>query len=82
MVKRRERRVGGCENSIIEECIWSKRGMERAVEFWWFRRNPKVVRLPLLPLRCQRQLRRRQQRVSIMNVAKCERDRIVREREN
>ena len=30
MVKRRERRVGGCEKSIVEECIWSKRGMEEA----------------------------------------------------
>lgn len=42
MVKRRERRVGGCEKSIIEECIWSKRGMERAIEFWWFRRSPSL----------------------------------------
>lgn len=31
MVKRRERRVGGCEKSIVKECIWSKRGMEEAL---------------------------------------------------
>ena len=29
-MKRRERRVGGCEKNILEECIGSKRGMEEA----------------------------------------------------
>ena len=27
IVKRRERRVGGCERSIVEECILLKRGI-------------------------------------------------------
>ena len=42
MVKRRERRVGGCEGSIVEECIWLKRGMEEA---------ERLVRLLLANLR-------------------------------
>lgn len=28
MVKRRERSVGGCESSMIEECVAMKRGMQ------------------------------------------------------
>ena len=64
MVKRRERRVGGCEKSIVEECVWSTRGMEEATGALVVSQKP----LPT-PLRCQRQLRRRKS-VSITNVGK------------
>ncbi len=71
MVKRRERRVGGCDRSIVEECIWSKRRMKEAerLSFGGFAAEA-LVRLPLpTPLRCQRQLRRRRRRrVSKMTV--------------
>ena len=30
MVKRRQRRVGGCESRIAEECGWLRRGMQSA----------------------------------------------------